>query len=641
MADEKTTVKKNPLLSSRFRVISPLAERFLIVLSLCWASFHLLLAADLFRLPAVKLRAVHLGAALVMVFILVPFRKVSRDRGFRLFDFLWVAAAVAAMGYTYFRHDSLIRMGGRYSPLDIQMGILGILVLFEAARRVVSPGLVYLAGFMLLYAYFGQSFPDPFNHVGYTVRRIVQHLYLTGEGVFGFILGVSAEVIIVFVLFGAVLDTVGVAEFFNDLANALTGRTRGGPAKIAVISSALMGMVSGETSANVATTGVFTIPLMKKVGYPPHFAGAVECAASAGGQILPPVMGATAFIMADTLGIPYMTLAMAAFLPAVLYFTGVFCTVHFRAVRLGLSGLPEEEIPRFREVLKDIYLILPLCGIVVLMLNDYTPVFSAFWGGIVLAVGLSFIKKSTRLTWPRIVYCVTRACTTAMNLAVACALVGTVVGVASLTGVTMTIADSIFKVTGGSLFPGLLMTMLVAIVLGMGLPTTAAYVLTAISAVPVLLRLGMPELHSHLFVFYFGVLSALTPPVCTGAYTAAGLAGADPTRTGFTGVRLALSGFIVPFLFMFDRELLITFNANWWRVFEAFASAAVGVFFISAVLEGVWIIPLSAPVRILLGIGAFLLVIPESISNYVGLGVVMLCYCLIKIDKKKLRLLAK
>jgi TRAP transporter 4TM/12TM fusion protein len=483
---------------------------------------------------------------------------------------------------------------------------------------------------MVLYAYFGQSFPDPFNHVGYSVRRIVQHLYLTGEGVFGFILGVSAEVIIVFVLFGAVLDTVGVAEFFNDLANAMTGRTRGGPAKIAVISSALMGMVSGETSANVATTGVFTIPLMKKVGYPAHFAGAVECAASAGGQILPPVMGATAFVMADALGIPYMTLAMAAFLPAMLYFTGVFCTVHFRAVRLGLSGLPEEEIPKFRHVVKDIYLMLPLCGIVVLMLKNYTPVFAAFWGGIVLAVFLSFFKKATRLNAAKIVYCATKACSTAMNLAVACALVGTVVGVASLTGVTMTIADAIFKVTGGSLIPGLLMTMLVAIVLGMGLPTTAAYVLTAISAVPVLLRLGMPELHSHLFVFYFGVLSALTPPVCTGAYTAAGLAGADPTKTGFTGVRLALSGFIVPFLFMFDRELLMTFDSNWLRVFQVFASAAVGVYFISAVLEGVWIVRLSAPIRIVLGIGALLLILPENISNYAGIGVVALCYFLIK-----------
>jgi TRAP transporter 4TM/12TM fusion protein len=630
MTDDKSTGKKSPFLSSRFRSVSPAAEKFLILLCLCWASFHLVIAADLFRLPSVKLRAIHLGAALVMIFVLVPFKKNSREGGLRLFDFLWIAAAVAAMGYTFFRHDSLVRMGGRYTPLDIRMGILGILVLFEAARRVVSPGLVYLAAFMVIYAYFGQSFPDPFNHVGYSVRRIVQHLYLTGEGVFGFILGVSAEVIIVFVLFGAVLDTVGVAEFFNDLANALTGRTRGGPAKIAVISSALMGMVSGETSANVATTGVFTIPLMKKVGYPAHFAGAVECAASAGGQILPPVMGATAFVMADALGIPYMTLAMAAFLPAMLYFTGVFCTVHFRAVRLGLSGLPEDEIPKFRHVVKDIYLMLPLCGIVVLMLRNYTPVFAAFWGGIVLAVFLSFFKKKTRLNAAKVVYCATKACSTAMNLAVACALVGTVVGVASLTGVTMTIADAIFKVTGGSLVPGLLMTMLVAIVLGMGLPTTAAYVLTAISAVPVLLRLGLPELHSHLFVFYFGVLSALTPPVCTGAYTAAGLAGADPTRTGFTGVRLALSGFIVPFLFMFDRELLMTFDSNWLQVFQVFASAAVGVYFISAVLEGVWIVRLSPPLRIVLGVGALLLIAPESVSNYAGVGVVALCYVLIK-----------
>lgn len=538
------------------------------------------------------------------------------------------------MGYTYFRHDSLIRMGGRYSAADIQMGILGLVVLFEAARRVVSPGLVFLAAFMLIYAYFGQSFPEPFNHAGYSVKRIVQHLYLTGEGVFGFILGVSAEIIIVFVLFGAVLDGVGVADLFNGLANALTGRTRGGPAKIAVVSSALMGMVSGETSANVATTGVFTIPLMKKVGYPPHFAGAVECAASAGGQILPPVMGATAFVLADTLGIPYLTLAKAAFLPAILYFVGVFCTVHFRAVKLGLSGLSEDEIPAFGEVVKDIYLMLPLVGIVVLMLKNYTPVFSAFWGGIVLAVLLSFFKKSTRMNPSKAVYCATKACSTAMNLAVACALVGTVVGVASLTGVTMTIADAIFKVTGGALFPGLLMTMLVALVLGMGLPTTAAYVLTAISAVPVLLRLGMPEIHSHLFVFYFGVLSALTPPVCTGAYTAAGLAGADPNLTGFTGVRLAISGFIVPFLFMFDRELLITADASWWLVLQAFVSAAIGVYLFSAVLEGVWFAPLNFPLRILLGAGALLFIWPETILSFVGFGVVVLCFFLVRREPK-------
>lgn len=609
-------------------------EKFLIILCLAWASFHLLLAAEVFRLPAVKLRAIHLGAALVMIFVLVPFQKKSREKGPGIIDLAWIAAAIAAMGYTYFRHDSLIRMGGRYSAADIQMGILGLVVLFEAARRVVSPGLVFLAAFMLIYAYFGQSFPEPFNHAGYSVKRIVQHLYLTGEGVFGFILGVSAEIIIVFVLFGAVLDGVGVADLFNGLANALTGRTRGGPAKIAVVSSALMGMVSGETSANVATTGVFTIPLMKKVGYPPHFAGAVECAASAGGQILPPVMGATAFVLADTLGIPYLTLAKAAFLPAILYFVGVFCTVHFRAVKLGLSGLSEDEIPAFGEVVKDIYLMLPLVGIVVLMLKNYTPVFSAFWGGIVLAVLLSFFKKSTRMNPSKAVYCATKACSTAMNLAVACALVGTVVGVASLTGVTMTIADAIFKVTGGALFPGLLMTMLVALVLGMGLPTTAAYVLTAISAVPVLLRLGMPEIHSHLFVFYFGVLSALTPPVCTGAYTAAGLAGADPNLTGFTGVRLAISGFIVPFLFMFDRELLITADASWWLVLQAFVSAAIGVYLFSAVLEGVWFAPLNFPLRILLGAGALLFIWPETILSFVGFGVVVLCFFLVRREPK-------
>lgn len=630
MSDEKNAETTSLFSSGRFRALSPLAERILALLCLAWAAFHLMLAAEVFRMPAVKLRAIHLGAALVLVFALVPFKKSLKDKRPSLFDLLWVLAALAAMGYTYFRHDTLVRMGGRYSLLDIQMGILGLVVLFEAARRVVSPGLIWLSAFMLLYAYFGRSFPEPFNHVGYTVKRIVQHLYLSGEGVFGFILGVSAEIIMVFVMFGAVLDTVGVADLFNGLANALTGRTRGGPAKIAVVSSALMGMVSGETSANVATTGVFTIPLMKRVGYPPHFAGAVECAASAGGQILPPVMGATAFVMADTLGIPYMTLAMAALLPAILYFLGVFCTVHFRAVRLGLSGLSEEETPRLGDVLKDAYLMLPLVGIVVLMLNDYTPVFSAFWGGIVLAVCLSFFKRSTRLDRGKILRCAVKSCTTAMNLAVACALVGTVVGVASLTGVTMTIADAIFKVTGGTLLPGLVMTMLVALVLGMGLPTTAAYVLTAISAVPVLLRLGMPEIHSHLFVFYFGVLSALTPPVCTGAYTAAALAGADPNLTGFTGVRLAISGFIVPFLFMFNQDLLITHDVSWWPALQAFAGAAIGVYLFSAVLEGVWIAPLAPPVRALLGVGALLFILPSSMLSCAGLVIVAICWCLAK-----------
>jgi TRAP transporter 4TM/12TM fusion protein len=462
------------------------------------------------------------------------------------------------------------------------------------------------------------------------VNRLTQHLYLTGEGVFGFILGVSAEIIIVFVLFGALLEGVGVSDFFNKLANSIAGGTRGGPAKIAVISSALMGTVSGETSANVATTGVFTIPLMKKVGYQPYFAGAVECSASAGGQILPPIMGATAFVMADTLGIPYITIATAAFFPAVLYFFGVFCTVHFRAVTQGLKGMDKSEIPPFFATLKDSYLLLPLAGIVVLLLRDHTPTYAAFWGGLALAVVVSFFKKENRLSLTKLKNQAIRAATTAMSLAIACALVGAIVGVASLTGVTMTIAEGVFNLAGGRLLPGLFLTMVVTIVLGMGLPTTAAYVLAAISSAPVLIRFGIPELNAHMFVFYFGAMSALTPPVCTGAYTAAGLAGADPNKTGFAAVRLALAGFIVPYLFIFDDPLLARAGDDW--TFAAFImpflSAMLGLWVLAAVIEGAMFRKLGLMQRACFLISAILMLIPESITNWLGLGLlaVMMAY---------------
>ena len=604
------------------RVLTGVTAQLFTVICLVWATFHLLIGSEAISLPPHQLRAIHLACGMTLCLMLIPASKRFSSRSsVSIIDWLLIAAVLSTLGYTFFRYPELVRMGGRYDAIDIQLGIVGMVLLFETARRSVSPGLVILAAVAISYAYFGRYLPGSLAHAGYSVNSLVRHLWLTGEGVFGFILGVSAEIIIIFVLFGALLEGVGVADFFNQLANSIAGRTRGGPAKIAVISSALMGMVSGETSANVATTGVFTIPLMKRVGYPAYFAGAVECAASAGGQILPPIMGATAFVMADTLGIPYATIAVAAFFPAVLYFIGVFSMVHFRAVRLGLRGMDKDEVPPFLKTLKKIYLMLPLAGIVVLLMSDFTPTFAAFWGGIVTAVIMSCANKATRLNTEKLVNIAVRACRTAMALAIACALVGTIVGTASLTGVTMTIADGIFSLTGGALVPSLIITMLVTIVLGMGLPTTAAYVLSAISAVPVLMRLGIPEIPAHMFVFYFGAMSALTPPVCTGAYTAAGIAGANPNRTGFAAVRLALSGFLVPYLFIFDQELLMREGVRWVDFFMPFFSAAFGIWIISAVLEGALIRVLSWPRRIIFGVAGALLVIPESITNYSGLAI--------------------
>ncbi|GHU05362.1 C4-dicarboxylate ABC transporter [Betaproteobacteria bacterium] len=602
------------------RILTGIPAQLFLLVCLAWATFHLLIASEAISMSPHQLRAIHLACGMILCFMLIPASKKISPRGrLSAVDWLLIVATAVTLGYTYFRYPTLVRMGGRFDPIDIWMGVVGMALLFEAARRAVSPGLVVLAAIALAYAYFGQSLPDSMAHAGYGVRALMRHLWLTGEGVFGFVLGVSAEIIIVFVLFGALLEGVGVADFFNQLANSIAGRTRGGPAKIAVISSALMGMVSGETSANVATTGVFTIPLMKRVGYPAYFAGAVECSASAGGQILPPIMGATAFVMADTLGIPYATIAIAAFFPAVLYFVGVFCTVHFRAVRLGLKGMDKDEVPPFLQTLRKVYLMLPLAGIVVLLMRDYTPTFSAFWGGIITAVIMSSMSRATRLNWNKLVNIAIRACRTAMALSIACALVGTIVGTASLTGVTMTIAEGIFSLTGGALVPSLMITMLVTIILGMGLPTTAAYVLAAISAVPVLIRLGIPELPAHMFVFYYGAMSALTPPVCTGAYTAAGIAGANPNATGFAAVRLALAGFVVPFIFIFNQELLMREGVRWADFFMPFFFAAVGLWVIPAAIEGALIRKLTWLRRIILGIAGVLLIVPENITSYVGL----------------------
>jgi TRAP transporter 4TM/12TM fusion protein len=602
------------------RILAGVTAQLFVVVCLAWATFHLLISSEAISMPPHQMRAIHLACGMILCFMLIPAsKKFSSRNKLSVVDWLLIVGVVATLGYTYFRYPTLVRMGGRYDPIDIWMGVVGMALLFEAARRAVSPGLVFLAAIALLYAYFGQSLPDSIAHAGYSVKVLMRHLWLTGEGVFGFVLGVSAEIIIVFVLFGALLEGVGIADFFNQLANSIAGRTRGGPAKISVISSALMGMVSGETSANVATTGVFTIPLMKRIGYPAYFAGAVECSASAGGQILPPIMGATAFVMADTLGIPYITIAIAAFFPAVLYFVGVFCTVHFRAVRLGLKGMDKDEVPPFLQTLKKIYLMLPLAGIVVLLIRDYTPTFAAFWGGIITAVIMSSMSKATRLNWNKLVNIAVRACRTAMALSIACALVGTIVGTASITGVTMTIAEGIFSLTGGSLIPSLILTMVVTIILGMGLPTTAAYVLAAISAAPVLIRLGIPELAAHMFVFYYGALSALTPPVCTGAYTAAGIAGANPNKVGFAAVRLVLSGFVVPFLFIFNQELLMREGVSWADFFMPFFFAVVGLWVISAAIEGALFHRLTWPERIILGIAGVLLIIPESITSYAGL----------------------
>ncbi len=599
--------------------------RLIVGVSVLWMSFQSLVAAQCIFMAPHKIRIVHLGFALLTVFLITPFTRKSDTSKLSVMDAFFSLATVAVFSMAFVRYDALVMMGGRYLPIDIQIGIAAIILLYEAARRVVSPGLVILSLAALGYAFFGDQLTGALGHTGFSYIRIVRHLFLGGEGIFGFALGVSAEIIVVFVLFGAILQEVGIADYFYDLANAIAGRQRGGPAKVAVISSSLMGMVSGETSANVATTGAFTIPLMKRVGYAPNFAGAVECAASAGGQILPPVMGATAFMLADTLGIPYIQLAVAAVLPALLYYTSVFAIVHFRAVRLGMKG-GGDAVLKARELLKRSYLMLPLIGLVTLLVSNYTPTFSAFWGGIGTAAAVSLMKRETRISLQKLLNIAVTAARTAMILGVACAVVGVIVGTFSLTGISMTIARMVFTFTGGVKILTLFLTMIVAMILGMGLPTSAAYVLASISAAPALAMVGIPILPAHLFVFYFGCMSTITPPVATGAYAAAGLSGGNPNMIGFLSMRLAMAGFLVPFVFIYQPDLLVGSNVNVPVTVFTFAVTAIGLVYMSAALEGAFWTPVGGIRRLVYVAIAVPLLWPDTVISLCALTVAVVVF---------------
>lgn len=609
-------------------------QKATLVVAVLWMLFQIVIAAQFIHVTPHKVRIVHLGFALIMIFLLTPIFRKSRTDKISLVDGLLVLVTAGVFAGMYVRYDALIKMGGRCADIDVVLGILTLLLMYEGARRVVSPGLSILSLIVLAYAFFGQYVPGILATSGYSLQRIINHLVLGGEGVYGFALGVSAETIVIFVIFGAVLQEVGISDYFYDLANAIAGNSRGGPAKVAVISSSLMGMVSGETSANVATTGAFTIPLMKRVGYDNNFAGAVECAASAGGQILPPVMGATAFMLADTLGIPYIQLAIAAVLPAILYYVSVFSTVHFRAVRLQLSSSDDVK-KNWGDLLKRSYLLLPLVGIVVLLVMNYTPTFSAFWGGIVVAVVLSFIRKDTRLNKEKILRIMYNAAKTAMTLGTATAVVGIVVGTFSLTGITMTLARIIFQITGGIKILTLFMTMLVAMILGMGLPTSAAYVLASISAAPALTLVGISDLPAHLFVFYHGCMSTITPPVATGAYTAAGLSGGNPNKIGFISMRLAVAGFVVPFIFIYTPDLLLGAETHVLSMLFAFIVTALGLIYLCAAIEGAFLKPIAKYMRLIFVVLALLLIWPNVFVSTVGLVIAVVVAFASAVHNKK------
>ena len=566
-------------------------------------------------------RAVHLGFGLALAYLLYPFRrKWTRDAFFHPIDVLFAVLGAAAPVYIVIQYRELVTRAGSVSGVDTVVGVLGILLVIEAARRVVGLPMVTVVLLFLAYAFLGPYMPGVLAHRGLTLEQLVGHLYFTTEGIFGIPLGVSSTFIFLFILFGAYLESTGLGKFFIDLANAVAGWASGGPAKVAVLSSGLMGTVSGSSVANVVGTGSLTIPMMKKLGYDANFAGAVEAAASTGGQLMPPVMGAAAFLMAEFVGVPYIEVVKAAAIPALLYFTGVWLGVHFEAKRKNLRGIPRSELPHPLTLLKERgHLAIPLIVIVYLLVSGYTPMRAALVA-IVLSIACAMLRKSTRMKPIEIVYGLERGAKAVLGVLIACAAAGIIIGVVTKTGVGLRLASGLIDAAGGMLLPAMFFTMITAIVLGMGVPTTANYVITSTIAAPALVQMGVPLLAAHMFVFYFGIIADVTPPVALAAYAGAGISGGNPLRTGVHASKLAIAAFIIPYIFVLSPVILMV-DAEPFTLIVATLSALIGMIAVSSALCGFLADHCRLYERVLLIAAGLLMIKPGGTTDMIGLAV--------------------
>ncbi len=595
------------------------------------ALFHLY-TARFGLLEALRQRSMHLAFVMVLVFLLYPARRrwAGASR-FGVVDLLLAAGGAAVMLYLFVNHQSLAGQAGRLGGRHLVVGVLGTLFVLEAGRRVLG-ALPAIAAAVLIYPFIGHLLPGSLAVPPVTVSRVIEHLFFTTEGIFGIPVGVSASFVFMFVLLGAFLERTGLGQLFVDIAIALAGWMTGGPAKVSVLSSAFVGTISGSSVANVVADGVFNIPLMKRLGYHPVFAGGVEAATSVGGQLMPPVMGAAAFVMAEYLELPYLTIAKAAALPAIFYFLAVGLMIHFEAKRLGLRGLPREQLPAVGAVLWSRgYLVAPLVAVVALLFRGYSPMMAAFWG-IAVAAGVHVITvwkegaKSRRSwldrarlyveeIWSILVY----GTRNALTVAVATAVVGIILGVVTLTGIGLKFVGLTVALGQNNLFFTLVLVAVACTIIGSGIPTTATYIILAAIAAPALTQLGIAPLAAHLFIFYFGVIADLTPPDALAAYAAAGIARSDPLRTGFAATRLALAGIIVPFVFVYSPALLLQ-DSGLREVLMTSVTGLLGVIALAAGAAGYLLGPARPLDRALLVAAAIALIFHSLRWDLVGLG---------------------
>ncbi len=597
---------------------------FISITAVIMAIFHLY-TAGFGRFPALQQRSIHLAFTLILTFFIYPIKKnAPAGKWSMLINCIYSFGALAACGnIAFYIYYVLFERAGESTNLDIVFGSILILLVLEMTRRVMGWALPIITIIFIAYGFLGSYINIPYlSHSGMDVHRFISYTYLSTEGLFTIPLGVSATFIAVFVIFASFLVNSGVGDFFMDSAMAVAGDRTGGPAKVSVVSSAIMGSVSGSSVGNVVTTGSVTIPLMKKMGFPGILAAGIEGTASTGGQIMPPLMGATAFIIASVVGVPYLTVCVAALLPAVLSFLCVYVIVHFEAVRLGIKGLPKSELPRLWPVVKKKgHLLSPLIVLVAMLLMGFTAMKAGFYS-IIAVIIVCALQKETRMNYKKILGTLETGAKAVIPIAAACACSGIVVGVLTLTGLGLKISYLLVDIANGSLPILLILAMLVSIFLGMGITTTAAYLLVAIVVAPVLVQMGIPELAAHMFVFYYAVISTITPPVALAAYAAAGIAGTDPLKTALTGFRVGIAKFVVPFYIIYRPDFILV-GADPVKAMVAIFMSLVGIWALAGCSCGFMFRQLKPVERVVLFACIPLTIPPYFIMNIVGTGIVV------------------
>lgn len=610
-------------MSSRQDLALKLFKVTITVVAVAWSLFQLYTAGT-GVLPALQQRSIHLLFGLLLVFLVYPFNPKRDDlkSRFTLEKVILAILGVVVAGYVAVNHLELWTQTTSVTLAQMVVGLLLILLILEAARRSIGWAIPIIALIFLGYAYFGNYFPFVIRHKGYSLNEIAQYQALGLQGIFGVALGVVATFIFLFILYAALLEVSGAGQMFIDIATRLFGKVRGGPAKIGVVASGLFGSISGSAVANVAGTGTFTIPLMKRLGYPGKFAGAVEAVASSGGQFMPPLMGASAFLIAEVLSVPYWEVVVAAAVPAILYYLALFFMVDFEAAKRGIRGLNVQELPALKPVLaKGWHLLLsPMVLVYLLLFLHWSPMRAAFWS-ILVTIMATFINPKNRMTLGQIIETMRKGALGTLEVTVACASVGMVVGVILQTGLGYQISALLIGASGGYLLALLVLTMIASLILGMGLPTVAAYLILSVTVAPALIELGVNPLAAHLFIFYFGIISAITPPVALASIVAAGIAQERVWPTSVTAFRLGIAAFILPFMFVYNPALIL--EGSLADVVLSIITAVTGVYALSAGLQRYFVAPLGIWSSSIAVVGALLLITPGLVTDAIGAGVLL------------------